>query len=112
MRRNTQTFTDSIHNPKRKWQHIIECNKNIHESQNLCIITTPKDTVNKLNMQITIEDNIWHKIGLTLKDPQWSHQAVITVSRHDLEDHKNNNGVATDLFCTGVIGHPRCMFLN
>ena len=32
---------------------------------------------------------------------------VITVSRHDLEDHKNKNGVATDLFCTGVIGHPR-----
>ena len=22
------------------------------------------------------------------------------------------NGVATDLFCTGVIGHPGCMFLN
>ena len=31
---------------------------------------------------------------------------VITVSRHDLDDHKNKNGVATDLFCTGVIGHP------
>ena len=44
--------------------------------------------------------------------PQWSRQAVITVSRHDLEDHKNNNGVATDLFCTGVIGHPVGMFLN
>ena len=44
--------------------------------------------------------------------PQWSRQAVITVSRHDLEDHKNKNGVATDLFCTGVIGHPRYMFLN
>ena len=43
---------------------------------------------------------------------QWSRQAVITVSRHDLEDHKHQNGVATDLFCTGVIGHPRCMFLN
>ena len=38
--------------------------------------------------------------------PQWSRQAVITVSRHDLDDHKYNNGVATDLFCTGVIGHP------
>ena len=25
--RNTQTFTDSTHNPKRKWQHIIERNK-------------------------------------------------------------------------------------
>ena len=29
----------------------------------------------------------------------------------DLDDHKIN-GVATDLFCTGVIGHPGCMFLN
>ena len=44
--------------------------------------------------------------------PQWSRQAVITVSRHDLEDHKNKNGVATDLFCTGVIDHPGSMFLN
>ena len=38
--------------------------------------------------------------------PQWSRQAVITVSRHDLDDHKHKNGVATDLFCIGVIGHP------
>ena len=38
--------------------------------------------------------------------------SVITVSRHDLDDHKNKNGVATDLFCTGVIGHPEHMFLN
>ena len=30
----------------------------------------------------------------------------------DLDDHKNQNGVATDLFCTGVIGHPGLMFLN
>ena len=37
---------------------------------------------------------------------------VITVSRHDLVDHKHKNGVATDLFCTGVIGHPGCMFLD
>ena len=45
--------------------------------------------------------------------PQWSRQAVITVSRHDLDDHKiKYNGVATDLFCTGVIGHSRHMFLN
>ena len=44
--------------------------------------------------------------------PQWSRQAIITVSRHDLDDHKNKNGVATDLFCTGVIGHPGHMFLN
>ena len=46
--------------------------------------------------------------------PQWSRQAVITVSRHDLDDHQKYkwNGVATDLFCTGAIGHPRHMFLN
>ena len=37
-----------------------------------------------------IEDNIWLNIGLTLLGPQWSRQAVITVSRHDLDDHKNN----------------------
>ena len=37
---------------------------------------------------------------------------VITVSRHDLDDHKNMNGVVTDLFCTGVIGYLGYMFLN
>ena len=30
----------------------------------------------------------------------------------DLNDHENKNGVATDLFCTGVIGHPGHVFLN
>ena len=30
----------------------------------------------------------------------------------DLDDHKHKNGVATDLFCTGVIGHPGHVFLN
>ena len=39
-------------------------------------------------------------------------KCVITVSRHDLDDHKNKYGVAIDLFCTGVIGHPGYMFLN
>ena len=63
-------------------------------------------------MRNNIEDNIWLNIGLTLLSPQWSRQAVITVSRHDLDDHKHKYGVATDLFCTGVIGHPRHMFLN
>ena len=38
--------------------------------------------------------------------PQWSRQAVITVSRHDLERPKiKSNGVATNHFCLGVIGH-------
>ena len=30
----------------------------------------------------------------------------------DLEDHKHKNGVATNIFCTGVIGHPDYVFLN
>ena len=38
---------------------------------------------------------------------QWSRQAVITASRSTWMTTKIN-GVATDLFCTGVIGHPRC----
>ena len=44
--------------------------------------------------------------------PQWSRHAVITISCYDLEDHKNKNGVANDLFCTDVIDHSGCMFLN
>ena len=32
--------------------------------------------------------------------------SVITVSPHDLDDYRHKNGVATDLFYTGVIGHP------
>ena len=59
-----------------------------------------------------MKDNIWLNIGLTLEGPQWSRQAVITVSRHDLDWPQKLNGVATDLFCTGVIGHPGHMFLN
>ena len=39
-------------------------------------------------MRNNIEDNIWLNIGLTLLNPQWSRQAVITVSRHDLEDYQ------------------------
>ena len=40
-----------------------------------------------------------------------SHKSVITVSRSTWKITKTN-GVATDLFCTGVIGHPGHMFLN
>ena len=43
--------------------------------------------------------------------PQRSRQALITVSRSTWMTIKMN-GVAIDLFCTGVIGHPRCMSLN
>ena len=65
-----------------------------------------KMKTDKLSMWNNMEDNIWLSIGLTLSIPQWSRQAVITVSRHDLVDYQKSNGVATDLFCTGVIGHP------
>ena len=37
---------------------LLNVIKNIHEPQNLCIITTQIDIVDKLNMRITIEDNI------------------------------------------------------
>ena len=63
-------------------------------------------------MRNNIEDNIWLNIGLTLLSPQWSRQAVITVSRHNLDDYQKSNGVTTDIFCTSVIGHPVGMFLN
>ena len=43
--------------------------------------------------------------------PQRSRQAVITISRSTWMTTKIN-GTATDLFCTGVIGHPGCVFLN
>ena len=57
-------------------------------------------------MQSNTKNNIWLIKWLDPLSPQWSRQAVITVSRYDLEDHRNKNGVATDLFYTGVIGHP------
>ena len=37
---------------------LLNVIKTTHESHNLCIITTPKDTVDKLNMRITLEENI------------------------------------------------------
>ena len=67
--------------------------------------------VDKLSMQITMEDKTWLNIGLTLSCPQWSRQAVITVSCSTWMTTKIN-GVATDLFYTGVIGHPKYNFLN
>ena len=42
---------------------------------------------------------------------QWSRQAIITVSLSTWMTTKIN-GVATDLFCTGVIGHLVGMVLN
>ena len=43
----------------------------------------------KLNMQNNMEDKHMTRYWPNSLSPQWSRQAVITVSRHDLEDHKN-----------------------
>ena len=43
--------------------------------------------------------------------PQWSRQAVIMVSCLTWMTTKIKK-VATNLFCTGVIGHPGYIFLN
>ena len=61
-------------------------------------------------MQITMEDNTTKYWFDSLVFP-WSRQAVITVSRSTWMTSKIN-GVVTDLFCTGVIGHPEYNFLN
>ena len=63
-------------------------------------------------MQITNERQHMTKYWPNSLSPQQSRQAVITVSRYDLDDHKNKNGVATDLFCMGMIGHPEHVLLN
>ena len=39
--------------------------------------------------------------------PQRSRQAVVTILVRGLDRSTWFNGVATDLFCTGVIGHPK-----
>ena len=41
----------------------------------------------------------------------WLIYTIIAVSRSTWMTTKIN-GVVIDLFCTGVIGHPRCMFLS
>ena len=43
-------------------------------------------------------------------NPQWSHQAVITVSRSTWKTKNNNNGVATNLFYLSVIGNPKRLY--
>ena len=62
-------------------------------------------------MQITNERQHMTKYWPNSLIPQWSHQAVITISRSTWKTTKMN-GVAIDLFCTGVIGHPGYMFSN
>ena len=51
------------------------------------------------------------KLVLCYYDYGKEYLSVITVSRSTWMTTKIN-GVATDIFCTGVIDHPGCMFLN
>ena len=77
----------------------------------MCIITTQIDTIDKLSMRITTRRQHMTKYWFDSLSSQRSHQAVITVSRLTWMTIKIN-GVATDLFFTGVIGHPGYRFLN
>ena len=68
-------------------------------------------TTDKLSMRNNMEDKHMTKYWPDSLSPQWSHETVITVSRSTWMTTKIN-GVAIDLFCTGVIGDPRYMFSN
>ena len=48
-----------------------------------------KIATDKLSMQPTNERQHMTKYWPNFRGPQWSRQAVITVSRHDLDDHEN-----------------------
>ena len=48
-----------------------------------------KIATNKLSMQPTNERQHMTRYWPNSLSPQWSRQAVITVSRYDLDDHKN-----------------------
>ena len=48
-----------------------------------------KIATDKLSMQPTNERQHMTRYWPNSLSPQWSRQAVITVSRHDLEDHEN-----------------------
>ena len=65
----------------------------------------------KLSMRSNTKDKHVLIKWLDPLSPQRSRQTVITVFRSIWRTIKIN-GVSTDLFCTGGIDHPRCMFLN
>ena len=52
-------------------------------------ITTQKIMINKIKHTNHNGRQHMTKYWSDSLSPQWSRQAVITVSRHDLEDHKN-----------------------
>ena len=75
--------------------------------ENSCIFTF--DRFKGYNFQLTHLESI---LKLWVDRFSTYIMIVITVSRYDSEDYQKENGVATDLFCTGVIGHPGYIFLN
>ena len=77
----------------------------------MCIITTQKIMTDKIKHTNHKERQHMTKYWSDSLFPQWSRQAVITVSRSTWKTTKIN-GVATNLLCTGVIGHPEYVFLN
>ena len=62
-------------------------------------------STDKLSMQNKYERQHMTQYWPDSHSPQWSRQAVITVFRSTWMT-TNINGVVTDLFSTGVIGHP------
>ena len=64
-----------------------------------------------LNYMINLEINEWIRCYINLSIVKKICAYCHTVSRSTWITTQIN-GVATDLFCTGVIDHPGCMFLN
>ena len=60
--------------------------------------------------------SMWFKLAIIdLKDTNLNNKLISQCHNGfplDLEDHKNQNGVATDLFCMGVVGHSGHVLLN
>ena len=77
----------------------------------MCIITTQKIMTDKIKHTNHKERQHMTKYWSDSLSPQWSRQAVITVSRSTWMTTKIN-GIATDLFCTDVISHLGYIFLN
>ena len=82
-----------------------------HNMEKMFIIMTQIDTIDKLSMRITTRRQHMTKYWSDSLNPQWSRQAVVMISLSTWMTTKMN-GVVTDLFCTGVIGHPEYNFLN
>ena len=77
----------------------------------MCIITTQKIMTDKIKHTNHKGRQHMTKYWSDSLSPQQSRQAIITIPRSTWMTTKTNR-VATDLFCTGVIVHPRYNFLN